>query len=159
MLKTCQEVALFIRDFEACCLPKARWTHQGHLTAGFWYLNKHEPNEALNIIRERIRRHNESVGTVNTDSSGYHETITRLYMSGIAAHVSLHRNVSFEESLALLLACPLGESAWPLRYYSRNRLFSVTARREWVEPDLRHEDGSVLAKGGELNWLCGIRKE
>ncbi len=138
---------MFIRDFEACCLPKARWTHQAHLTAGFWYLDKHEPDEALTIIRERIQRHNVSVGTANTDSSGYHETITRLYMSAIALHRSLHENVAFENSLTLLLASPLGESAWPLSYYSRDRLFSVAARRGWVEPDvqplwLSHRTGS-----------------
>lgn len=137
MLKACQEVASFIRDFEALCLPKSGWTHQAHLIAGFWYANKHEPNEALNIIRERIQRHNESVGTANTDSSGYHETITRLYMSAIATHIALHRNAGFEDSLALLLASPLGESAWPLTFYSRELLFSVAARRDWVEPDLK----------------------
>jgi hypothetical protein len=38
-------------------------------------------------------------------------------------------------SLATLLASPLGNSAWPLRYYCRDRLFSVAARHHWVEPD------------------------
>jgi hypothetical protein len=127
----------FIQDFEACRLPKARWTHEAHLTAGFWYLDKHAPSEAMDVIRGRIQRHNESVGTANTDDSGYHETITRLYLWGIDQHRARHRDLPFEESLALLLASPLGESAWPLRYYSRDRLFSVAARRGWVEPDLQ----------------------
>lgn len=74
--------------------------------------------------------------TPNTDSSGYHETITRLYLLGIARHHALHAAVSFDESLALLLASPLGESAWPLQFYTRGRLFSVEARRNWIEPDL-----------------------
>jgi hypothetical protein len=137
MPTTHQDVALFIHDFEARCLPKSQWSHQAHLTAGFWYLHKHEPADALTIIRERIQRHNESVGTANTDSSGYHETITRLYMSAIALHIAAHRHWSFEDSLAALLTSPLGESGWPLRYYSRERLFSTTARQEWVEPDLQ----------------------
>jgi hypothetical protein len=140
MLRTYEEVASFIRDFEACCLPKIRWTHQAHLTAGFWYLQNHELGQALTMVRERIWRHNESVGTANTDSGGYHETITRLYMTAIAKHVALHRHLSFDESLASLLASPPGDSAWPLEYYSRERLFSVAARRGWVEPDLRSID-------------------
>jgi hypothetical protein len=131
-----QDLVLFIRDFEACCLPKLQWTHAAHLRAGFWYLHKHEPAEALAVIRERIKQHNESVGTANTDSSGYHETITRLYLLGIARHRAQHAELPFEESLALLLTSPLGESAWPLQFYSRERLFSVEARRSWIEPDL-----------------------
>jgi hypothetical protein len=36
---------------------------------------------------------------------------------------------------ALLLA-EEGRRDWPLRFYSAQRLFSVEARRGWVEPDL-----------------------
>jgi hypothetical protein len=35
-----------------------------------------------------------------------------------------------------LLASPMGRRDWPLRFYSRERLFSVAARRSFVEPDL-----------------------
>jgi len=41
------------------------------------------------------------------------------------------------ESFGRLLASPVADRAWPLSFYSRERLFSVAARREWVEPDLR----------------------
>jgi hypothetical protein len=30
----------------------------------------------------------------------------------------------------------MGRRDWPLRYYSPQRLFSVEARRNWVQPDL-----------------------
>lgn len=130
-------VATLIEDFEACRLAKANWTHHVHLTAGFWYLHKHVPGEALALIRTRIKRHNEAVGTANTDSSGYHETLTRLYLAAIASHMRLHQAQSFESSLSLLLSSPLADSSWPLQFYSRARLFSVTARHQWVEPDLQ----------------------
>jgi hypothetical protein len=128
-------IAAFIRDFEARRLPKSRWTHQAHLLVGLWYLSRHEPAEALAIVRERIRAHNESVGTANTDDSGYHETITRLYLDAIAAHRARNDAASFAESLQQLLASPLADSSWPLKYYTRQRLFSVAARRHWLEPD------------------------
>jgi hypothetical protein len=35
-----------------------------------------------------------------------------------------------------LMSSPLGKSDWPLAYWTRARLFSVEARRSWVEPDL-----------------------
>lgn len=137
MLNSYDEIAAFIEDFEACRLPKVRWTHEAHLTAGFWYASTCEAGAALSIVRERIRNHNEAVGTANTDSGGYHETITRLYMTAIAKHVAAHRHLGFEQSLNALLQSPLGDSAWPLVYYSKELLFSVAARRNWVEPDLR----------------------
>jgi hypothetical protein len=144
MFDSLAEVESFIREFEACRLPKRRWTHQAHLVAGFWYLSRYGMPEALDTVRRRIRSHNESVGTANTDHSGYHETITRLYMAAIAAHIEQHGDMPFERSLAALLASPLGSSDWPLNYYSRERLFSIEARRHWVEPDLRlpHSGGA-----------------
>ena len=131
------EVADFISLFEAGLLPRARWTHRGHLVAGFWYLSLHPFDEALRIVRTRIRGHNEAVGTPNTDSNGYHETITRLYLLGIHVHRAAHEDLPFEDSLAALFASKLADSGWPLTFYSRERLFSVEARRAWVEPDLR----------------------
>jgi len=133
---TYEQVAAFIAEFEAPRLSKQQWTHQAHLTAGFWYLTA-SPSTALGTIRHNIKAHNESVGTANTDTGGYHETITRLFLAGIAAHIAAHRDVPFEQSLHLLLASELGHSGWPLTYYSRERLFSVAARRDWVEPDLQ----------------------
>jgi hypothetical protein len=93
--------------------------------------------DALAVMRERIRRHNEAVGTPNTDTSGYHETITRIYLAGIGTHLAAREELPFEASLGELLSSPLADSRWPLRFYSPERLFSVEARRQWVETDLQ----------------------
>ncbi|HEV7431598.1 MAG TPA: hypothetical protein VGN77_01045 [Steroidobacteraceae bacterium] len=134
-----EDIATFVREFEACTLPKPRWTHQAHLLVGLWYLSKHTPAEALNIVRQRIRAYNVAVGTANTDHSGYHETLTHLYLDGIAAHLARHSGESLPDTLRLLLNTPLARSDWPLEFYSRKRLFSVLARRQWVAPDLPGE--------------------
>ena len=58
-------------------LPKTVWTHAAHFAATLWLL-KHRPE--LEISREMpgiIRAYNEATGGANTDSSGYHETITQ----------------------------------------------------------------------------------
>jgi hypothetical protein len=36
-----------------------------------------------------------------------------------------------------LLAWPIGDKHWPLKYWSSDCLFSTEARRNWVEPDLQ----------------------
>jgi hypothetical protein len=136
MFRNRSDVESFISEFELGCLPKHRWTHEAHVVAGFWYTWTVGHDMALATIRTGIKRHNEAAGTPNTDSSGYHETITRLYMNAIAKHVRQYKSASFEEALTALLLSPMTENTWPLRYFSRERLFSVEARRTWVEPDL-----------------------
>lgn len=135
MLATANEIEAFIREFESCTLPKPRWTHQAHLVVALWYLTHHTPDEALDIVRRRIRTYNEATGTPNTDTSGYHETLTRLFLGGVAAHIAAHRADALPESLAALLQSPLGSKDWPLRFYSRERLFSVAARHHWLEAE------------------------
>lgn len=144
MFDTIDRYEAFIRDFEACKLPRARWTHPAHLAVGFWYLWQHPPAEALRLVRHNIRMHNEGVGTANTDSGGYHETITRGYLHGIADHRARHAATPPIESLILLTSSPMASSEWMLKYYSRDRLFSVAARRGWVEPDMQALPGNVL---------------
>ncbi len=136
MFATTQEIEAFIRDFEACILSKPRWTHHAHLVVGIWYLAHHSADDALAIVRQRIRAYNEAVGTANTETSGYHETLTRLFLSGISAHLSAHSGESLPSSLALLLQSPLAHKDWPLSFYTRERLFSGAAGHGWLEPDL-----------------------
>jgi hypothetical protein len=85
-----------------------------------------------------IRAYNEATGVRNTDTSGYHETITqgsirvaRSFMGGYPASKPLH------QLLDLLMDTPFGGSGWIVSHWSRERLLSVEARRVWVEPDLQ----------------------
>jgi hypothetical protein len=45
------------------------------------------------------------------------------------------RSVSLDELAAALIA-EHGDRGLPLRFYSRERLFSIEARPGWIEPDL-----------------------
>lgn len=121
-------------------LPKSEWTHEAHLRAGLWHVINHGAVAALELLRVRITAYNESVGTANTDSSGYHETLTRFYVTVIDRFVAAaDRKLSLDELAARLIA-EAGDRRLPLRHYSETRLFSVVARRSWVEPDLRPID-------------------
>ncbi len=132
-------VEAFVTRFEQCRVSKQEWTHEGHLVAGFWYVHTLGREAALQKMRMAIRRHNDAVGTPNTETGGYHETITCLFLNGIDEHIQRQAHLTFESSLATLLASSMASSAWPLARYSKERLFSVEARRGWVEPDLSQE--------------------
>jgi hypothetical protein len=126
-----------VDQFFCRTLPKSAWTHQAHLRVGLWHVLHFGPEEALTRLRTGIRALNESHGTLNTDSGGYHETITRFYVCWIANYLArAGRNRPLDE-LADELVQAAGDSQLPLRYYSRDRLYSVEARRSWVEPDLQ----------------------
>lgn len=125
----------------ACTLPKAEWTHEAHLAATTW-LARHRSDIALESeLPGLIRRYNESVGGVNDDMQGYHETITQCFIRAVRLHLA-ERPVDEElaTSVNALLLSDRGRRDWPLRFYSPERLFSVEARRNEVGPDLRAFD-------------------
>ena len=135
-----QEIDEFLSAFEAGALPKARWTHGAHLLTGA--CNVHALGEAAAIDKMRlcVRRHNEAVGTKNSATSGYHETITIAFIKLLAGLLRkaqpLHRAAfaaraveRFEPDRGILR-----------RYYDFDLAGSVEARRRWVQPTLASFD-------------------
>jgi hypothetical protein len=120
-----------------CTLPKAEWTHEAHLRAGLWHVHAHGAVAALDLLRRRIAAYNESVGTLNTDTSGYHETLTRFYVTVIDRFLATADRSMELDDLARAIIAAYGDRKLPLHHYSESKLFSVVARRSWVEPDLR----------------------
>ena len=132
------EIADLADAFIACTLPKARWTHGAHFATALWLILRRPDVAPERDMPGLIRRYNESVGGVNSDMSGYHETITqaslRMARHGLAAQPQA---VTPSAAFAALMASPLGDKDWLFTYWSRERLMSPAARRAWVEPDLR----------------------
>ena len=118
-------------------LPKAEWTHRGHWAFALW-LTRHRPELTRpDAVRRLISGYNEAVGTPNSDSEGYHHTITLASMRGARSVLDgFCANASLAGLLDNLMASPMGARDWLLSHWRRDTLFSVTARREWVEPDL-----------------------
>ena len=131
--------ASIIRIGEAlldCSLPREAWTHEAHLAACIWIVR-----DRPDIVPERemasiISAFNVSVGTINDDSQGYHESITQVYIAAVRAHLNeMDGQGALVEAVNALLLSPRGRRDLPLRFYSRELLFSVAARRGFVKPD------------------------
>jgi hypothetical protein len=123
--------------FCGCTLPKAEWTHGAHLRVGLWHFLRYPEGEALRRLRDEIRRYNTACGVANTESSGYHETITRFYVPGHrpvprGGRPGVPRGELAEELIRLC-----GDKGLPLRHWTRELLMGAEARLGWVEPDLR----------------------
>ena len=137
-----------VNQFLCCSLPKQQWTHEAHLRVGLWHLLHYSPSESIAKLRQGIKRYNLTCEIENTDSQGYHETITQFYVLLIARFIET--NIQLVNAIVItpsneivnvdLLANELiksyGDRSLIFKYYSRDRLMSKTARIEWVEPDL-----------------------
>lgn len=128
-----------LKGFTACKLAKEEWTHEAHLIGGLWFLAKYGDN-AINELRPSIQRFNESVGGINDDKNGYHETLTVFWLWAIKELMAdddgkVYWNqdslddLLFDESLS-------DRNLWS-EFYSKDLMMSVEARRGFVKPDLQ----------------------
>ena len=67
----------------ARALPRSEWTHEAHLAATAYLLMRRPDIDLDEALPGIIRGYNESVGGVNSESEGYHETITRVFLHGV----------------------------------------------------------------------------
>ena len=118
-------------------LPKADSTHEAHIAATCWLLRDRPDVDVDAEIGGFIRRYNAAVGGVNDDTSGYHATITRSFVAGIRSYLTRAApEATLAATVNTLLLRAEGQRDWPLRFYSRERLLAVAARRDFVAPDL-----------------------
>ncbi|EQB33339.1 hypothetical protein [Sphingobium ummariense] len=140
-MTTEDEIERVAHGFCERTLPKEEWTHGAHFATALWLMLRRPDLVAERDMPGMIARYNESVGGVNNDTSGYHETITQASLRAARGVLAgLPADVGVAQAFAALMATPLAGKDWPFAYWSRERLMSVEARRGWVEPDLRPLD-------------------
>lgn len=126
--------AEFLAAFRAASLEPSEFDHRGHVRAGWLYLTE-LPEQALELIIERlsedIRRYATSLGA----ESKYHRTITEALMRLLASHLPAERGLSWQELIARHPIILENARGLLLRYYSEDRLRDPRARSEFLEPD------------------------
>ena len=147
-------------------LPREEWTHEAHLAATTYLVLRHPEIDLDAELPGIISRYNESVGGVNSDTEGYHDTITGLP----ARHPPVPRgggsNRPIHELVNELLMSPMGRRDWPLRFWSKERLMSVEARRAMSSPTSapcrrrsRDRAGIPLLAGGTSGLEVSLRRQ
>ena len=132
-LETRESFAAFMQAWESGRLPKAQWTHAAHVAMGSAYVVRHGP-AAVDEMRRGIKRHNAAVGTLDTETSGYHETLTRFWTIVLSRWVAGYSD-------PWLAACHAVGKFGEERglhglYYSFDVVKDRAARAGWVPPDL-----------------------
>lgn len=123
--------AEFARAFEAGAVAPADFDHRSHLRVAWVYVREGPGfDAALARMRAAIQRFAVAAGKPEK----YHETLTVLWMR-LLADVMEQEGEAREFADVLLDHPSLADKDWPLRFYSRERLFSDEARRGWVPRD------------------------
>ena len=126
-----------IKGFEERTLLKSDWTHAAHLTVALFYCVVHPFGVAKNLMSDGICWLNDKHGTPNTDTSGYHETLTTFWLRTVANFVAKNSRERTFFVLANKLLAEYADSSLPLKHYRRETLFSKKARVQFVAPDLK----------------------
>ena len=125
----------FIAAFRSGSFPIAWWTHGAHVAMAATLLWESSVPNVLADIRGSIRHYNECQGGENTETSGYHETLTRLWVGIVASSLA-----ALPDGADRLAAARYAYQAFARRsgyfrdWYDFDLLTSTDARREWTPP-------------------------
>jgi len=128
------EIAAFLAAFEAGTLPKERWTHAAHILTGACYVHALGESAAIDRMRLRVSSYNEAVGGKNTETSGYHETITIGWIKLLARLLRETGPMGRAPFAALAVERYADNRSALAAYYDFDLPGSVEARRNWVPP-------------------------
>ena len=126
------EDSIFVADFENCRFPIDQFRHADHIRLAWIYIRLHEYEVAEARMRQSIQGFAHNLGA----EQKYHETITMVWMRlvNIAVQLSsrMDKFVNFAHAHAWLL-----DKEAIFEFYSRDLLLSDTARKSWVDPNLK----------------------
>jgi hypothetical protein len=121
----------FLAAFEAGQIANQDFHHRDHLRLAWIQIRRlgleRGSDSVTGAIRQFAARHGHG--------DRYHETMTRFWLRVVGMGMTRHPTLPFDD---LLAAEPhLLDKNLPYRHWSRERMASDSARRQWVEPDLR----------------------
>ena len=131
----------FARAFERGEITPAAFDHRAHVRVAWVYVRE---GPSLEAATDRMRAAIRRFAAAANASQKYHETITVLWMV-LLADASHAVAAPCELEAVLAQRADLADKNLPLKYYSRERLFTDEARARWVDPDLAPLPGSPPA--------------
>ena len=130
-----KEIAEVVGTFEDATITRDKWKHAEHLTVALHYLSLYDIEEATTKMRDGIFKLLGMFGVDLSKEMPYHETLTVFWMRTVAEFNDSKNGASFVDKANELVATY--DKAYPLRFYSREYLFSDEARARFVEADLQ----------------------
>jgi hypothetical protein len=126
---------VFLKAFEDCTLPFDAWHHRAHLKVAYLYLRRLPYAQALDKVRENIKRYNAATNTPEALDRGYHETITQAWLRLVHFTLCEYGPAASADEFLETQEHLLNRKA--LRFfYTRDQIVSWRAKADFVEPDL-----------------------
>ncbi len=130
-------LSIFLAAFEDGTLPKQRWTHAAHILTGACYVHVLGESAAIDRMRSRVSAYNLAVGGQNTPTSGYHETVTVLWIKLLAAFLREHPSLNRVAFSTMAVQHFASQRDLLRRFYDFDVVASIEARRTWTPPTLQ----------------------
>ena len=129
------EIAKVVRTFEDATISRDDWTHAEHLTMALHYLCLHNIETATDKMRTGIFKLLKAFEVDLTKEMPYHETLTIFWMRTVADFNASKNGTSLFDKANELVAAY--DKDYPMKFYTREYLFSDEARAKFVESDLK----------------------
>ena len=132
MFALSEDDRLFWSEWASGAMGPGDFNHRAHLRLAYLHLAAFGPEAAAAAFRESLlaflARH-------GVDDSKYHETVTRAWLLAVW-HFMQKAGATASSQDFLAKSEVLLDSRVMLTHYSKDLLFSASARRQFVEPDL-----------------------
>ena len=124
----------FLAAFEGCALEE--FHHRDHVKVAYLYLRRYPLEEAIVKVRAGLQALAVAWGAPTDElEKGYHETVTQAWVRLVEVRLRDGGEAENAEAFCEREAQLMEKNCLEL-FYSRERLFTWTAKREYVEPDL-----------------------
>ena len=132
--RTEKEIIEVVSSFEDATISRDAWKHAEHLTVALHYLCLHDIDAATEKMRSGIFKLLKAFEVDLSKEMPYHETLTTFWMLTVADFNATKNEATLLDKANELVA--EYDKDYPLKFYTREYLFSDEARAKFVEGDL-----------------------
>ena len=136
-----EEIEEVVRTFEDASISRDAWKHAEHLTVALHYLSLYDMETATAKMRDGIfKLLTKGFGLDLSKEMPYHETLTVFWMRTVDGFRRSKNGSCLLDNANELIE--RYDKDHPLRFYSREYLFSDEARSKFVEGDIENVGGN-----------------
>jgi hypothetical protein len=134
--KSDDEIKALVRGFEDCSTPPSQFNHRAHLVVAFSYLHLSGLSvmEAAKRMRAGLYRFLKHHGG---DPQVYNETITLFWIKLVHSFLNRTDLSRPAADIANEMIEAYSNSQLIYSYYTKERLSSAEAKKQWLEPDIK----------------------
>ena len=131
-----------VEQFEAGTWPLDRFKHTEHLAIAACYVWDFGAGEALDLMRDALKRYLAAVGIVSgvfeSGGRGYHETLTVFWIYTVSRYVEPGMT-RLDAARTVIARLGTRRDAWKA-HWSYDLLTDAKSRLEWVPPDVEFRE-------------------